>query len=55
MNRSTSIYYNRGHFRMKVGDRVGGLADLQKAADLSLTQGRTVLYEKVIKIINESR
>ncbi|PLZ90022.1 hypothetical protein CEN44_11785 [Fischerella muscicola CCMEE 5323] len=47
------VYYNRGLARIVTGDKQGGIADLQKTAQLFQQQGRTADYQKALKLIQE--
>jgi hypothetical protein len=44
---------NRGIARHKVGDKIGALRDLQKAADLFKTQGKEEDYQKAMQIFQK--
>jgi tetratricopeptide (TPR) repeat protein len=46
-------YLNRGVARSELGDKQGGIADLQKAAELFQQQGNTELHQKVLEFIRK--
>jgi regulator of sirC expression with transglutaminase-like and TPR domain len=46
-------YLKRGVMREALGDRVGGLADLQQAADCAQAQGQPHLHHYILTLLNE--
>jgi S1-C subfamily serine protease/regulator of sirC expression with transglutaminase-like and TPR domain len=48
-------YINRGQMRVLMGDNQGGLADLQRGADLAIEQNNTELHRETIKLIQAAR
>ena len=48
-------YHNRGLERISLGDKQGGLADLQKAAELYQQQGRKEDYQETLELIRKSQ
>ncbi|NJL46520.1 MAG: tetratricopeptide repeat protein [Leptolyngbyaceae cyanobacterium SM2_5_2] len=46
-------YLKRGLLRQALGDQMGGIADLQQAADCAQAQGQPHLYHYVLTLLNE--
>jgi tetratricopeptide (TPR) repeat protein len=52
---NATYYANRGVERIAMGDKEGGMGDLQKAADLALAQGQQETYETIVKLMKQIR
>ena len=50
-----AAYNNRGNARVKINDKDGGIADLQRAAEIFQEQNNQQLYRQVMKNIEEIR
>ncbi|WP_322746360.1 tetratricopeptide repeat protein [Nostoc sp. LEGE 12450] len=46
-------YTGRGVARYRLGDKQGAIADLEKAANLNLEQGKTDDYQQLLELIKK--